>query len=51
MQALQKKDRQTLEKVEQKSSKPSRQFALKSSGVTVFAEKSGKKNGKELRVI
>ena len=45
------KDMETLENVEQKSSKPSRQFALKSSGVTVFAEKSGKKNGKELRVI
>ena len=36
------KDRQTLENVEQKSSKPYRQMALSGSGGTVFAEKMEK---------
>ena len=49
MQALQKKDRQTLENVEQKSSKPYRQLALKDSEWLIFAEKNGKKYEKELR--
>jgi len=39
LQALQKKDRQTLENVEQKSSNPYRQLALSGSEVTIFAEK------------
>ena len=36
------KDRQTLENVEQKSSKPYRQLALSGLGVTIFVEKMGK---------
>ena len=36
------KDRQTLENVEQKSSKPYRQLALSGSWVTIFAEKMEK---------
>ncbi len=42
------KDRQTLENVEQKSSKPYRQLALFGSG-DCFCGKNGKKYQKELR--
>ena len=49
LQALQKKDRQTLESVEQKSSNPYRQLTLKDSEWLIFAEKNGKKYEKELR--
>jgi hypothetical protein len=43
------KDKQTLENVEQKSSNPYRQLALKDSEWLIFAEKNGKKYEKELR--